>query len=228
MARCLRNGSSPITIALVQVLRGSCGARRGDIGAHCRSGPAPQGNLEALRQAVVSAPRSRREDFLLRIQMNGTEESPLYWAIQACARTRAQADSQVHIRAFTCKHMSPPPDPCAFTCTCLYENTLQMKLVPCLFVYLALILPLIVSPSSPPTHPPRPSTLGRLPSPLSTFPHHLSLYFFFLVLLATALPSHCPSTYLACLPQSPAQDGHVELARYMIRDLLAIRADRDR
>ena len=47
------------------------------------SPPCAQGDLEALRRAVASAPRGKREDCLLRIQMNGTEESPLYWAIQA-------------------------------------------------------------------------------------------------------------------------------------------------
>jgi hypothetical protein len=42
-----------------------------------------QGDLEALRRAVSSVPRGKREDSLLKIQMNGAEESPLYWAIQA-------------------------------------------------------------------------------------------------------------------------------------------------
>ena len=51
----------------------------------CAPPPSGQGDLEALRRAVASAPRGKREDCLLRIQMNGTEESPLYWAIQVPA-----------------------------------------------------------------------------------------------------------------------------------------------
>ena len=58
---------------------------------------------------------------------------------------------------------------------------------------------------------------------------------------AVSLFSSCTGTgqSLSCSPESAPplglshwhaldQDGHVELARYMIKDLLAIRADRDR
>ena len=51
---------------------------------------AVQGDLDALRRAVASVPRGKREDCLLRLQMNGTEESPLYWAVQV--------QNELHVR----------------------------------------------------------------------------------------------------------------------------------
>ena len=41
-----------------------------------------QGDLPALRRAVAAAPRSQREQWLLRVEINGTAVSPLYWAIR--------------------------------------------------------------------------------------------------------------------------------------------------
>ena len=41
-----------------------------------------QGDLPALRRAVAAAPRSQREQWLLRVEINGAAVSPLYWAIR--------------------------------------------------------------------------------------------------------------------------------------------------
>ena len=38
--------------------------------------------MPALKKAIAAAPRSQREQWLLRIEINGAAVSPLYWAIR--------------------------------------------------------------------------------------------------------------------------------------------------